>query len=128
PSGIEPKYDFPNLKTQFHPSSYPLRQGSYRALAATGNHFARESHIDDLARAVGMDPLEFRLKNIKDERLRGVLEAAAKQFSWGKEKSSETRAFGLAVGFEKGSYVATCAEIEIDQGQVHVVRAVTAFE
>jgi isoquinoline 1-oxidoreductase len=127
-SGIEPRYDIPNLKTQAHGAASPLRQGSYRALASTANHFARESHIDDLARAVKNDPLEFRLKNIKDERFRGVLEAAAKQFGWGKEKSTEKRAFGLAVGLEKGSYVATCAEIEIDQGQVHVARAVTAFD
>ena len=54
----------------------PLRQGSYRALAATANHFARESHMDELAHAVKMDPLEFRLKNLKNERLRAVFEAA----------------------------------------------------
>ena len=42
----------------------PLRQGSYRALASTANHFARESHMDELAHAVGLDPLAFRLKNL----------------------------------------------------------------
>jgi isoquinoline 1-oxidoreductase len=127
-SGIDSKYDIPNLKTQSHGGSSPLRQGSYRALASTANHFARESHIDDLARAVGLDPLEFRLKNTTDGRFRGVLEAAAKQFGWGQSKSTEKRAFGLAAGFEKGSYVATCAEIEVDDGQVRVVRAISAFD
>jgi isoquinoline 1-oxidoreductase len=58
-----------------------------------------------------MDPLEFRLKNIKDERLRDVLQAAAKSFGWGKTKPASGRGFGIACGFEKGGYVATCAEI-----------------
>jgi isoquinoline 1-oxidoreductase len=105
-----------------------LRQGSYRALASTANHFARESHMDDLAHAVGMDPLEFRLKNLKDDRLRAVLNAAAKQFGWG-AKAEKGHGFGIAGGFEKGSYLATCAEVTVEtSGQVKVLRAVSAFE
>ena len=129
-SAIRPLYDIPNLRTQSHNSRAPLAQGSYRALAATANHFARESHIDDLAAAVKIDPLEFRLKNLKDERLRSVLEAAAQQFGWSEAKSTENRGIGIAGGSEKGSYVATCAEVAIDRasGKVQVVRAVTAFE
>ena len=129
-SAIRPLYDIPNLRTQSHGSRAPLAQGSYRALAATANHFARESHIDDLAAAAKMDPLEFRLKNLKDERLRGVLEAAASQFGWESAKSTDSRGYGIAGGSEKGSYVATCAEVAIDRakGYVQVVRAVTAFE
>jgi isoquinoline 1-oxidoreductase len=129
-SSIRPLYEVPNLKTAFHSARAPLRQGSYRALAATANTFARESHIDDLAKAVGMDPLEFRLKNLKDERLRAVLEAAAKQFGWGKAKPAADHGFGIAGGSEKASYVATCAEVAVDRegGKVKVVRLVTAFE
>src|SRR5262252_7457630 len=74
PSGIEGNYDIPNQLVQFHPSKSPLRQGSYRGLAATANHFARETHIDELAALVNMDPLQFRLKNLKDERMRAVLD------------------------------------------------------
>ena len=59
--------------------------------------------MDELAHAVGMDPLEFRLKNLKDARLRAVLEAAAKQFGWGKAKPAADHGFGLACGTEKGS-------------------------
>lgn len=127
-SAIRGLYEIANQQTQFHQSRAPLRQGSYRALAATANHFARESHMDDLAHAVGMDPLEFRLKNLKDARLRAVLEAAAKQIGWGKSKNGHS--FGIAGGFEKRSYVATCAEIvhERDSGQVRIVRLATAFE
>ncbi len=129
-SSLAPLYDVPNLRTAFRSSRSPWRQGSYRALASTANHFARESHLDDLAHAVGMGPLEFRLKNLKDARLRAVLEAAAKQFGWGKAKAAPGQGFGIAGGSEKGSYVATCAEVEVDKssGKVRVARAVTAFE
>src|SRR5207248_6256830 len=107
-------YDIPNQRAAFHASRSPLRQGSYRALAATANHFARESHMDDLAHAVALDPLAFRLKNLKDARLRAVLEAAAKSFGWGQAKPAAGHGFGIAGGTEKRSYVATCAEVAID--------------
>jgi isoquinoline 1-oxidoreductase len=128
-SAIGPLYDIANVKTEFHSSRAPLRQGSYRALAATANHFARECHIDDLARAVALDPLAFRLRNLKDARLRAVLEAAARQFGWGRTPQAQ-HGVGIAGGFEKGGYVATCAEVAVDQatGKVRVVRLVTAFE
>jgi nicotinate dehydrogenase subunit B len=134
-SGIQIRYDIPNTDIRFHQSNSPLRQGSYRGLAATANHFARESHMDELAHAVKMDPLEFRLKNTKDERMRDVLQAAAKAFGWGKTKPANARGFGLACGFEKGGYIATCAEIAIEKGTgkdknptVRIVRVVESFE
>ncbi len=55
-AGIETMYTVPNQRIEFHETKSPLRQGSYRALASTANHFARESHIDELAHEVGMDP------------------------------------------------------------------------
>ena len=128
-SGIQVKYDFANQDIQFHNSKSPLRQGSYRGLAATANHFAREVHMDELAQLVQMDPVAFRLKNIKDPRLKAVLEAAANSFGWGKKKS-EGRGRGIACGFEKGSYIATAAEVSKDAktGQVKIERVVTSFE
>ncbi|HYK20378.1 MAG TPA: molybdopterin cofactor-binding domain-containing protein, partial [Pyrinomonadaceae bacterium] len=134
-AGIQIKYDIPNTDIQFHQSNSPLRQGSYRGLAATANHFARECHMDELANAVKMNPLEFRLKNIKDQRLRAVLEAATKAFGWDKTKAVDGHGFGLSCGFEKGSYVATCAEVAIERdakntkvSQVRIGRVVEAFE
>lgn len=136
-SGIQIKYDVPNNNIQFHPSNSPLRQGSYRGLAATANHFARETHIDELALAVNMDPLAFRLKNIKDERMRAVLEAAAKAFGWGAAKPAAGRGFGIACGFEKNGYLATCAEVAIEKptgkdadksAKVKILRVVEAFD
>ncbi len=128
-SGIAMPYEVLNPRTQSHQARSPLRQGSYRALAATANNFARESHLDDLAKLAGLDPLEFRLRNLKNQRLRDVLEAAANHFGWGKNPSTERRGFGIACGTEKGGFVANAVEIEIDRGgSVYVVRAVTAFE
>lgn len=128
-SAIQSKYAFPNQNIQFHNTKSPLRQGSYRGLAATANHFAREVHMDELARLVGMDPVAFRLKNMKDERLRGVLEAAAKSFGWGGARKTG-RGVGIACGFEKGSYVATAAEVSVDAKtkKVSLERIVASFE
>jgi isoquinoline 1-oxidoreductase len=129
-SSLRTPYESANVRTEFHTTEAPLRQGSYRALAATANTFAREMHMDDLAHALRLDPLAFRLKNLKDERLRAVLEAAADRFGWGKSKAADSRGFGIACGTEKGSYVATCAEVSVDRrsGRVKVHRVLTAFE
>lgn len=129
-AAIRTPYDVPHQRIVFHPVLSPLRQGSYRALSATANHFARETHLDEIARALESDPLDFRLKHLQDSRLRAVLEAAASRFGWGKIRPSPNRGVGIAGGTEKGSYVATCAEVEVDppSGQVRVVRVVQAFE
>jgi isoquinoline 1-oxidoreductase len=129
-AGLRPVYAFQNQRCEFHRSDSPLRQGSYRALASTANHFAREVHIDELAASLKMDPLELRLKNLKDERLRAALEAAAKAFGWGKSKPAANHGFGIAGGFEKGGYVANCAEVAVNpaSGKVKIIRVVTAFE
>jgi isoquinoline 1-oxidoreductase len=128
PAAIGTPYNIPNQRIEYHPIDPPLRQGSYRGLAAPANHFAREVHMDELAHAVGMDPLQFRLKNMNDPRLRAVFQAAANKFGWGKEKSSPTRGFGIAGGFEKGGYVANCVEVAVDGGEVSVRRVSEAFE
>jgi CO/xanthine dehydrogenase Mo-binding subunit len=129
-AGIGTPYAVANQRIQFHATDSPLRQGSYRGLAATANHFARESHMDELAHAAGIDPLAFRLKNLSDPRLRDVFEAAAKQFGWPGKKVRDGQGFGIGGGLEKNGYVATCAEVSVDRksGDVRVVRVVTAFE
>src|SRR4029077_15420242 len=104
--------EVPNQRIVFHEVHSPLRQGSYRALAATANHFARESHMDELPHELKTDPLGFRLKNLKNERLRAVFEAAAKQFGWGKSKSSG-QGFGMGGGYEKLGNVARLPEVRL---------------
>jgi nicotinate dehydrogenase subunit B len=128
-AGIRSFYDVANQRIQFHASQSPLRQGSYRALAATANHFARESFMDELAHSQKIDPLEFRLRNLNDERLRAVFEAAAKKFGW-KPTAVPGHGFGMGGGYEKLGNVATFAEVAVDSksGEVSVVRVVTAFE
>jgi len=129
-SAIRPPYNIPHQRIEFHRSDSPLRQGSYRALAATANHFARETHLDELAQALKIDPLEFRRKNLKDARLRAVLDAAAQAFGWGKEKRPAGQGVGIACGLEKGGYVATCAEVSADpsSNKISITRVATAFE
>jgi isoquinoline 1-oxidoreductase len=127
-SALQTPYDVPRKKEQMHPSKSPLRQGSYRGLAGTANHFARESYMDELAHSAGIDPLEFRLKNTRNERLRAVIQAAADKFGWKDRKKAPGRGFGISGGFEKGSYVANCAEVSVVNGAVKVVRVVEAFE
>jgi CO/xanthine dehydrogenase Mo-binding subunit len=129
-SAIDTPYAVANRHVEFHSADCPLRSGSYRGLAATANHFARETHMDASAHAAQMEPFEFRMQNASDPRLRAVLETAAKSFGWPRKKTQEGQGFGIAAGFEKGSYVATCAEITVDRGSggVRVVRVVEAFE
>jgi CO/xanthine dehydrogenase Mo-binding subunit len=128
-AGIRTYYEVPNQRIVFHEVHSPLRQGSYRALAATANHFARESHMDELAHTLKMDSLEFRLKNLKNGRLRAVFEAAARQFGWGKSKGPG-QGFGMGGGYEKLGNIATFAEVNVDSksGEIRVVRVVSAFE
>jgi len=128
-AAIRTPYEVPNQVVEFHPARSPLRQGSYRGLAATANHFAREVHLDEVARSVGVDPLELRRRNLKDARLRAVLDAAAERFAWSGWRSAEGRGHGIAAGVEKGSYVATAAEVAVDRrGAVKVLRLAAAFE
>ncbi|HYK38464.1 MAG TPA: molybdopterin cofactor-binding domain-containing protein [Candidatus Eremiobacteraceae bacterium] len=129
-SGLNTPYSAEVRNEKFQPTKYPLRQGSYRGLAATANHFARESFMDELAHRAKLDPLEFRLKNLRDERLRAVFEAVAKKFGWPAIKKSSGQGFGVGGGVEKGGYVATCAEVAVERGTgaVRVIRVMTAFE
>ena len=130
PSGLPTPYNVASPVTQYHPSKSPLRQGSYRGLASTANHFARECFMDELAHSVKMDPFAFRQKNLTEPRLLAVLNAAADKFGWSKSKSTPERGFGIACGMEKGGHVATCAEVAIDPAtkKVKIVRVVQAWE
>lgn len=129
-AGINSPYLGENKYEQYHRSDSPLRQGSYRALASTANVFAMESTINDLARMVRADPMDFRLKNLEDERLKSVIKAAGQAFDWHRDKPSSNHGFGMACGAVKGGYVATFAEVAIDPytRELRVVSVVTAFE
>ena len=133
--GSQQYYDVPNHRNTVFgsswrglPGSHPFATGPWRAPGNNTNTFARESHIDALAAAAGMDPLEFRLKNLKDEKMIRVLREAARVFGWTPAKAPSGRGFGISTGIDAGTYVAHMAEVEVDKGtrEVRVKRVVCA--
>ncbi len=132
PSAVAAPYAIEKKNCRYAPSKLVLRQGSYRALAATANNFAREAFMDELAAAAGADPLAFRLAHLDEPRLRAVLEKAAMEFGWSArvKKKDPDLSIGLACGTEKGSYVAACVEVALDrkENKIKVTRVCEAFE
>jgi isoquinoline 1-oxidoreductase len=105
---------------------HPFAVGPWRAPGANANVWARESHIEQLAAKAGMDPVEFRLLNLKDARMRRVLEACAKKFGWTPKVGPSKRGWGVSIGEDAGTYVAHMAEVKVDRatGAITVVRVV----
>ncbi|HVP79993.1 MAG TPA: molybdopterin cofactor-binding domain-containing protein [Thermodesulfobacteriota bacterium] len=134
PRGAEQFYDIPHHRELSHghytglPGAHPFGTGPWRAPGSNTNTFAKESQIDIMAAKLKMDPLEFRLKNLRDQRMIKVLKAAAEKFGWGASPAPSGRGFGVACATDAGAYVATMAEVEVDQesGKVRVKRIVCA--
>jgi nicotinate dehydrogenase subunit B len=135
--GSQHFYNIPHHRTVAYnpgwtgaPGSHPFATGPWRAPANNTNTFARESQIDMLASKAGIDPVEFRLKNLKDERMRRVLQVAAEKFAWSPAKAPSGRGYGVACGTDSGTYVAHMAEVAVDKqtGHVQVKRVVCAQE
>ena len=128
--GIQTPYHVPHQRVVYQPADSPLPQGSYRALAATANNFARESHMDELAARLGADPVEFRLRHLRDTRLADVLRAAAGRAGWpSRARPCDGTGLGIALGTEKGGRVATAAAVRVAaDGTLQVDRLVTAFD
>jgi CO/xanthine dehydrogenase Mo-binding subunit len=107
----------------------PIRTSSLRSLGAQGNVFAIESFMDELARAQGADPVEYRLRHLGDPRARAVLEAAARRAGWRAWRARE--GFGHGVAFarykNKGAYCAVVAEIEAGR-EIRARRLVIAVD
>ena len=110
------------------PAMHPFAVGPWRAPSVNSNTFARESQIDWMAGELRLDPVEFRLNNLADARMRRVLETAARQFGWKPAPAPSGRGLGVACGIDSGTYVATIAEVAVDKstGQVQVQRVVCA--
>jgi isoquinoline 1-oxidoreductase len=133
--GSEHFYEIPNHRTASHgeafwgiPGPHFFGVGPWRAPANNTNTFARESHIDIMASKAGKDPVEFRLSNLSDKRMRGVLEACAKKFGRTLLKAPSGKGYGVACGIDSGTYVATMAEVDVNKetGSVKVKRVVCA--
>lgn len=115
-------YDAPHRRTTSsgewsdeNPGLHPFAVGPWRAPSVNTNTFARESHMDTLARKAGLDPVEFRLKNLSNKRMRNVLQLAAKQFGWKPAQKQRGHGFGVSCGTDTGTYVAMMAEVVVDE-------------
>jgi CO/xanthine dehydrogenase Mo-binding subunit len=133
--GAQQFYNIPHHRELSHGSEYGEVRGSHlfgvgpwRAPGNNTNTFARESHIDIMAAKIGMDPLEFRLRNLNDKRMQRVLNSAAERFGWIASKSPNGKGQGVACSVDAGTYNAAMAEVEVDRntGRVRVKRIVSA--
>ena len=133
--GSQQFYDIPNHRTVAHnpswvaaPGSHPFATGPWRAPANNTNTFARESQIDMMAARAKMDPVEFRLRNLSDAKMRRVLQAAADRFGWKPMPPPSGRGYGVACGIDAGTSVAAIGEVTVDKssGKVQVTRVVCA--
>jgi len=122
--GAQHFYDIPHHRTASNgggwrgtPGSHPFGTGPWRAPSNNTNTFARETQIDIMASKAGIDALEFRLKNLTDKKMRGVLVAAAEKFGWKPAKSPSGRGYGISCGIDAGTYVAHIAEVEVDKNK-----------
>lgn len=126
--GSDSPYDAPHVRVTTFASQSPLRVGSYRSLGGAVNHFAREAHMDEIAAAVGVDPVELRLRNLSEPRFRRVLETAAESFGWGAAAPPSKRGVGVAIGLDVGSYVAMCLELDVQGKEVRVKRVTASLD
>ncbi|MDE3059341.1 MAG: xanthine dehydrogenase family protein molybdopterin-binding subunit, partial [Bacteroidota bacterium] len=127
--GAEQFYTIPNNRTTgYGGNAHPFAVGPWRAPANNTNTFARESQIDIMAAKAGIDPLEFRLRHLRDEKMKRALKAAAEKFGWTPAKGPSGRGFGIACGLDAGATVATMAQVAVDKatGEVQVKRVVCA--
>jgi nicotinate dehydrogenase subunit B len=128
--GSDAIYDVPNVRITDYGRGqvHPFATGAWRAPGNNTNTFARESQVSIMAAKAGIDQLEFRLKNLSDERMIAVLKAAAEKFGYTPAKSPSGRGIGIACGEDVGTLVAHIAEVKVDEktGHVQVMRVVAA--
>jgi isoquinoline 1-oxidoreductase len=122
-------YDVPHLRTVSAGGfsgggPHPFATGAWRGPGSNTNIFSRESHMDIMAAKAGMDPVDFRLKNLADQRMARVLKAAADKFRWTPAKGPSGRGYGVALLDYLNTYLAAMAEIAVDKGtgQIRVKR------
>jgi isoquinoline 1-oxidoreductase len=132
--GSDTIYNVPNAKTTSYSQNmdsvmiHPFGTGAWRAPNNNANTFARECHIDIMAAAAGIDPLEFRLKNLTDEKMISCWKAVAEKFGYTGAKPPSGRGIGMACGTDAGTWVAMIAEVNVDRstGNIKVVRVACA--
>jgi nicotinate dehydrogenase subunit B len=126
-----PIYAFPNAHVVSHfIPEMPVRISALRSLGAYLNVFAIESFMDELADAAGADPVEFRLRHLKDERAKTVIALAAEKFGWSTEQPGQGRGFAFARYKNLGAYcaIALSLRVEHETGQIRLGRVVAAVD
>jgi CO/xanthine dehydrogenase Mo-binding subunit len=130
----DPLYDFSHKRIVKHfVTNSPLRVSAMRGLGAYGNVYAIESFMDELAHTAGIDPVEFRLRNLKDNRAKAVIQAAAEKSDWlSGQKLGENRGRGIAFAQYKNRqcYTAVIVDLQVDRqsGEIHLERAIIAAD
>lgn len=126
-------YDVPHVRTVSRGSAFggggphPFPTGAWRGPGSNSNIFARESHIDELAAAAGIDPLEFRLRNLGNQRMARVVRAAAETFGWREGRPGGNRGRGMACLDYLGTYVCVMGRIRLEpEGRIVVEKVVLA--
>ena len=127
--GTELFYAIPNKRIRsFNQAGvHQFGTGAWRAPGNNTTTFARESHIDVVAQAAGMNPLDFRLNNLGNKEMIATLQLAAETFGYNKEKKPG-HGYGIALGQDAGTLVAMIAEVFVDKatGEVQPIRIVCA--
>ena len=126
-----PLYDFPQQRVTNHLiRAAPLRTSALRSLGGHVNVFAIESFMDELAQAADADPVEFRLRHLKDARARAVIEKAAAIAGWRPREQGDGE-HGRGIGFARyknlGCYAAVIVEVAVAE-TVRVTRAWAAVD
>jgi len=140
-----PLYEFASTRVSHHfIPKMPLRVSALRSLGAYMNVFSMESFMDELALAAKIDPVEFRLRHLKDTRAQDVIRLAAERFGWSASRSQQDlgksadkrdgkrrgRGFAFARYKNLGAYAAVAMEVDVDResGRIEVLRAVAAVD
>lgn len=127
-----PLYDIPSVDVTSRSVWGPLRTGPMRSLGSFFNVFATESFMDELAELAGADPVEYRLRHLRDRRAARVIELAAERAGWQHHVGPSGRGLGIAFARYKDTkgYTAVVAEVEVDQeaATFHVHRFVVAAD
>ncbi|WP_412480095.1 molybdopterin cofactor-binding domain-containing protein [Azonexus sp. IMCC34839] len=127
-------YAIPNLTVDLHtPIDIPVPVLWWRSVGSSHTAFSTEAFFDEVAAAMGKDPVALRLELLdKHPRHAGVLKLAAERAAWGtplKAKAGERRGRGVAVHESFNSYVAHVAEVTVAKdGTVKVDRIVSAVD
>lgn len=121
-------YSVPNILVDHSMRNPHLKPGFWRGVNINHNAIYIECFMDELAKEVGMDALEFRRKLMsKHPKHLAVLNAAAERGGWGKPAPAGVYR-GLAQAHVFGSYVAACAEVSVDGNKVKIHRIVAATD